>query len=164
MFDPNADPLADPVFAAAVFEKLLRGADHPWELDAPPGFDFIEESGRFLRLAQQVNAIVGDACEIELWPTLRDVTFHGELVLPPAALTGDGAAVLRVSNFANLTAILDDETNVKPEVFSQIKRRLERNGYRFIPAAPLRRPYDGHHRGTKQFDRWRDRLFGYLRP
>ncbi|HEX8916636.1 MAG TPA: hypothetical protein VF796_30075 [Humisphaera sp.] len=162
MFDPAADPLADPALAALVADKLLRGADHPWEVAEPPAFDVIEAAGRFLKLTQEVNAIVGTECAVELWPAVRDATFHAELVLPADVLTGEESAVVRASNFANLIAVLNDDDAVRPDVMAKLRRRFERNCYRFVPSGPLRKPYDGHHRGTKQFARWRDRLFGYL--
>lgn len=162
-FDPSADPLADPAFAASVYRKLLAAADHPWELDQPPKWDPLEAAERFLKLIQDVNAIVGEPCEAEMWPAIKAATFHGELVLPPAALLGAGAfAVVRASNFADLVAVLNDESVVRPEVLAQLRRRFERRGYRYVPSVLLPRAYDGHHRGTRQFATWRDRLFGYL--
>jgi hypothetical protein len=159
--DPT-DPFADPELAQVVARKLISGADHPWELEQPPAFDPLEAAGRFMKLARETNAIVGADCEVEMWPAIRSATFHGEIVLPPSALTANGSAVVRASNFANLIAVLDDESAVRPGVLAQLRRRFDRNGYRFLPAAPLRRRYDGHHRGTGQFARWSDRLFGYL--
>ena len=162
MFDPNADPFADPALADVVARKLLQGADHAWELQEPPGFDPIDAAERFMHLAQAVQQIVGDDCEMELWPAIRDATFHGEIVLPASATIEPASAVIRASNFANLIAILNDERIVKPDLLAQLRKRFERAGYRFIPALPLRREYTGHHRATKQFSRWSDRLFGYL--
>ena len=161
MTDPN-DPFADPMLADLVAKKLIQGADHPWELDQPPAFDAFEAAERFMKLAREVNAIVGAECEIELWPMIKAATFHGEIVLPPTALVEGGSAVVRASNFANLLAVLEDESAVRPDVLAQLRRRFDRNGYRFVPGRPLHRKYDGHHRGTGQFARWADRLFGYL--
>ena len=162
MFDPNPDPFADPALADLVAKKLLAGADHAWELQQPPDFDPIESAERFMDLAQAVQTIVGEDCPLELWPAIREATFHGELVLPAGAMAQPASAVIRASNFANLIAILDDERTVNPQILAQLRRRFERAGYRFIPALPLHRAYDGHHRATKQFRRWVDRLFGYL--
>jgi len=160
MPDPIPDPFADPLLADVVAKKLLGGADHPWELQQPPGFDPIDAAERFMNLAQAVQAIAGEDCDMELWPSIRDATFHGEIVLPPAAMAEPTSGIIRASNFANLIAVLNDDRAVKPEVMTQLRRRFERSGYRFIPAQPLRREYTGHHRG--QFSRWADRLFGYV--
>jgi hypothetical protein len=43
-----------------------------------------------------------------------------------------------------------------------LRKRFDRAGYRFVPSAQLRRTYEGHHRGTKRFSTWADRLFGYV--
>lgn len=162
MFDPTSDPLADPELAAVVARKLIRGADHAWELEQPPEFDPLDAAERFMILAREVNQIVGAECEMELWPAIKSATFHGEIVLPPTVLAEQSWAVIRASNFANLIAILNDEGAVSPEVLARLKRRFERNGYRFVPSGPLRGNYDGHHRGTREFGRWSDRLFGYV--
>jgi hypothetical protein len=162
MFDPTADPLADPELAALVVTKLLKAADQPWEMEQPPEFDPLEAVERFLKLAREVEAIVGQACDVEMWPHVRSATFHGELVLPPGALGSDGYAVVRASNFAGLIAVLNDEEIVRPDVMAALRKRFERNHYKFIPSSRLRRAYDGHHRGTKQFATWADRLFGYV--
>jgi hypothetical protein len=160
MSDPISDPFADPLLADVVAKKLLSGADHPWELQQPPGFDPIDATERFMNLAKVVQSIVGEDCEMELWPSIRDATFHGEIVLPPSAMAEPTSGIIRASNFANLIAVLNDDHAVKPEVMAQLRRRFERAGYRFIPALPLRREYTGHHR--TDFARWSDRLFGYL--
>lgn len=164
MTDPTdpTDPFADPVLAEVVARKLIAAADHPWELEHPPAFDPLDAAGRFMTLARETNEIVGAECEVEMWPAVRSATFHGEIVLPPSALADGGSAVVRASNFANLVAVLDDEAVVRPDVLARLRRRFDRSGYRFVPAWPLRRTYDGHHRGTRQFTRWADRLFGYL--
>ena len=162
MFDPNADPLADPELAALVARKLIKAADHPWELEQPPGWDPLEATERFLRLANDVNAIVGAECEIELWPMIKLATYHGEIVLPKSALKDDGYAFIRVSNFGNLITVLNDDSVVRPEFLERLKRRFERSHYKYIPSMFLRRAYDGHHRGARQFGLWADRLFGYL--
>lgn len=161
-FDPNADPLSDPALAELVAGKLVRAADHPWELERPPDFDPIAAAGRFLTLAREVEEIAGQPCEIELWPRVKAATFHGELVLPAAALRAEGFAVVRASNFGDLIAVLNDETAVRPDVLAALRRRFDRNRYKFVPAALVRRPYAGHHRGTRRFGTWADRLFGYL--
>jgi hypothetical protein len=162
MFDPNADPLSDPALADLVAKKLLKAADHPWELEQPPDWDPLEATERFLRLSGDVNRILGAECEIELWPMIKQATFHGEIILPAAALQREAYAVIRLSNFGNLVAVLNDDSAVKPEVLVQLRRRFERSHYKYIPSTLLRRAYDGHHRGTRQFGVWADRLFGYL--
>jgi len=161
MLDPN-DPFSDPMLADVVARKLLQGADHAWEMEQPPDFDPIDALERFMKLASDVNGIVGEECPIELWPAIKAATFHGELVLPMSATAEPASAIIRASNFGNLIAILDDERALKPDVLAKLRRRFERIGYRFVPTLPLRRPYDGHHRGTGQFRRWADRLFGYM--
>ena len=162
MFDPNADPLSDPALADLVARKLLKAADHPWELEQPPDWDPLAATERFLRLSGDVNRIVGAECEVELWPMIKHATFHGEIVLPAAALQREGYAVVRVSNFGDLVAVLNDDSTVKPEVLAQLRRRFERMHYKYIPSLLLGRTYDGHQRGTRQFGVWADRLFGYL--
>lgn len=157
-----SDPFSDPMLAEVVTRKLLQGADHPWELEQPPKFDPIEACERFMRLSAEVNRIVNDDCPIELWPAIRAATFHGEIVLPASAMAEPASAIIRASNFGNLITILDDERTVKPEILALLRRRFERIGYRYIPALPLRKAYDGHHRATRQFTRWSDRLFGYV--
>jgi hypothetical protein len=162
MVDPTDNPLADPELAALVAAKLLKAADHPWEVERPFDFDGIEAVGRFLALARDVEELVGGGCAIEVWPQLRDTTFCGELVLPSSVTAAEEGAMLRASNFANLIAILPDEQDVRPDVLQRLRRLFDRHGYRFLPAAPLHRPYDGHHRGTRRFATWADRLVGYL--
>lgn len=158
----DADPFADPLLADIVAKKLLVGADHAWELAEPPGFDPIDAAERFMHLAQAVQQVVGEECELELWPAIRGATFHGEIVLPASVMAEPTSAVVRASNFANLIAVLNDDRAVRPEILAQLRRRFDRAGYRFIPALPLRREYTGHHRGMGQFSRWSDRLFGYV--
>ena len=160
-FDPN-DPLADPALAELVALRRLKGADHPWELERPHDFDAVEAVGRFMELARDVEAIVGQSCELEVWPHVREATFHGELVLPADVVSGEGYAAIRASNFGDLIAVLNDDSLVRTDVMQPLRRRFERRRYQFIPSNLLRKTYDGHHRGTKQFPRWTDRLFGYL--
>lgn len=161
-FDPNADPMSDPMLADVVAKRLLQSADHAWEIEQPPGFDPIEAAERFMKLAQSVQVLLQADCELELWPAIRDATFHGELVLPRTALAEPGSAVIRASNFANLVAILNDEMIVQPDVLARLKRLFVEGGYRFMPSSPLRRDYTGHHRAERPFAKWRDRLFGYV--
>ena len=156
------DPLNDPVLAELVASRLIKAADHARELERPEDFDGIEAVGRFMELARRIEQVVGEPCEIELWPQIREATFHGELVLPTSVLAGEGSAAVRASNFGNLITLIPDEGAVRAEVLAELKRRFERAGYRFVPSAPLRRIYDGHHRGSKRFSTWADRLFGYL--
>jgi hypothetical protein len=162
MIDPADDPLADPALAELVATKLLRAADHPWEIERPHDFDGIEAVGRFMELAQRIEAVVAEPCAVEMWPQLRDTTFHAELVLPASAMAREGYAAVRASNFGNLIAIFHDEADLRPDVLRELRKRFDRAGYRFVPSSPLRRTYDGHHRGTRRFATWADRLFGYL--
>ena len=156
------DPLNDPALAELVATRLIKAADHPWEVERPSDFDGIEAVGRFMALAQRVEAVVGESCAVEMWPHVRDATFHAELVLPGSVLAGDGYAAIRASNFGNLITIVPNEAEVRPDVLAELLRRFDRAGYRFMPSAALRRTYDGHHRGTKRFSTWADRLFGYV--
>ena len=52
--------------------------------------------------------------------------------------------------------------NNRPEVFAALRKCFDRAGYRYLLSLPLGRTYDGHHRGTRRFTTWADRLFGYL--
>src|SRR3954463_4710982 len=155
----NDDPLNEPALAELVASRLIKAADHAWEIERPADFDGIEAVGRFMTLAQRIEAMVGESCLVEMWPQVRDATFHAELVLPGSVMVGDGYAAIRASNFGNLIAIVPDEAQVRPDVLAELRRRFDRAGYRFVPSAPLRRTYDGHHRGTKRFGTWADRLF-----
>jgi hypothetical protein len=156
------DPLNDPALAELVASRLIKAADHPWEIERPGDFDGIEAVGRFMALAQRIETLVGEPCMMEMWPQVRDATFHAELVLPTSAMARDGYAAVRASNFGNLITIVPDEAEVRPDVLAELRKRFDRAGYRFVPSAPLRRIYDGHHRGTKRFSKWADRLFGYV--
>jgi hypothetical protein len=156
------EPFDDPALSELIATRLIKAADHPREIERPGDFDGIEAVGRFMELAQRIQALVGESCPVEMWPQVRDATFHAELVLPASVIVGDGYAAIRASNFGNLIAIVPDESEVKPDVLAELRRRFDRAGYRFAPSAPLRRTYDGHHQGTKRFGTWADRLFGYV--
>jgi hypothetical protein len=159
---PGDDPLADPALAEVVYRQRLAAADHAVELEQPPGWDPLEAVARFLTLVRDVNAIVGEECEADLWPGIRAATFHGEVVLPPGVVRDNGFAVVRASNFGGLIAVLNDDEAVRPAVLADLWRRFERRRYTPVPSALLRRSYAGHHRATRTFATWRDRLFGYL--
>jgi hypothetical protein len=162
MFDPNADPLSDPMLAELAMGKLMRAADHPWELEKPPDWDPIGAVERFLRLVTALRDSLGIDEEVQLWPGIRSATFHAELVLPASVVNVGEHAVIRASNFGDLLAILRDDSSVQPAVVQGIRQLARAEGYRFIPSSLLRRKYDGHHRGTRQFATWSDRLFDYL--
>jgi hypothetical protein len=155
------DPFNDPALAELVASRLIQAADHPREIERTEDFDGIEAVGRFMALAQRIEAVVGESCLIEMWPQVRDATFHAELVLPGSVVGGDGYAAVRASNFGNLIAIIPDEAELRPAVLAELRRLFDRAGYRFVPSAPLRRRYDGHHRESNRFSTWADRLFGY---
>jgi hypothetical protein len=156
------DPFSDPALAELVAARLVKAADHPWELQRPHDFDGIEAVGRFMELTQKIEAAVREPCTVELWPQIRDATFYGELALPSSVMANEGYAAVRASNFGNLIAILPNEADLRPDVLTALRRCFDRAGYRFLPSLPLRRTYDGHHRGTRRFTTWADRLFGYL--
>jgi hypothetical protein len=162
MFDPNADPLSDPMLAELAAGKFVRAADHPWEIEQPPQWDPFDAIERFLKLITALQEKLGIDGEVQLWPGIRNATFHAELVLPPAILRAEGWAVMRASNFGNLIAVLNDETVVQDAPLAEIREQSIAAGYRFIPSAQLRKRYDGHHRGARLFTTWADRLFGYL--
>jgi hypothetical protein len=156
------DPFNDPALSELMASRLVKAADHPSEIERPGDFDGIEAVGRFMALAQRIEAVVGESCPMEMWPQVRDAAFHAELVLPASVMVGDGYAAVRASNFGNLIAIVPNESEVRPDVLAELRKRFDRAGYRFVPSAPLRRTYDGHHRETKRFSTWADRLFGYV--
>lgn len=161
MFDPNADPLSDPELAELAMGKLMKAADHPWELEQPPDFDPIAATERFLNLIADLG-VHGIDGEVQLWPGIRSATFHGELVLPRHALRDQEHAVLRASNFGSLIAVLRDENALQPEALATVRAAATAAGYRLLPASLHRKTYAGHHRGTRQFATWSDRLFDYL--
>jgi hypothetical protein len=162
MFDPNADPLSDPMLAELAMGKLMRAADHPWELEQPPDWDPLAAVDRFLRLVTTLRDSLGIDAEVQLWPAIRSATFHAELVLPTTVVHAGEHAVLRASNFGDLLAILRDDSFVQPDTLEAIRRLARIEGYRFIPSTLTRRKYNGHHRGTRQFATWSDRLFDYI--
>src|SRR5215212_9867731 len=120
--NPNPTP-PDPSDEMAAL--LLRGFDDPRSLHAPPGFDFVEATGRFLQLAHAVTRIVGQDCDMEIWPDIRDASYHGEVRLPASALMEPAASVsIRASNFGNLVTLYDatgDEA-VKPPVLAALRK------------------------------------------
>jgi hypothetical protein len=154
--DGTAD-LPDEVWLA-----LLMGYDDPRSLEVPAGFDYLEATGRFLRLAHDITRIAGPDCDIEVWPAVQDASFHGELRLPPDVLTEDYGVLVRASNFGNLITLYDADDVVKPPVRDQLRRLFDRHGFRYVPAAVLRRPYNGRHAGTTSIRDWGERYFDYL--
>src|SRR3954468_20125734 len=84
------DPLNDPALAELVASRLIKAADHAWEIERPADFDGIEAVGRFMTLAQRIEAMVGESCLVEMWPQVRNATFHAELVLPSSVMAREG--------------------------------------------------------------------------
>ena len=142
--------------------RMLEGYDDPHALDVPAGFDFFEAKGRFLALAQAVSTVVGEACDVEVWPALRDATFHGSVQLPPGALARPEPVSIRVSNFGNLASLVGDESAVRPELLPSLRRAIERRGYRYVPPDLLARRYTGVHQSKGLFVNWGARFFGYV--
>jgi hypothetical protein len=162
MFDPNADPLSDPMLAELAMGKMMRGADHPWEIEQPPDWDPLAAVERFLQLIAALDQKLGITGEVQLWPAIRSATFHAELVLPPGVLREKEYAAIRASNFGELLAIVPDDSAVREDVVAAVRDLGRAAGYRVIRSSLTRKKYDGHHRGTGQFVTWRDRLFDYL--
>ena len=158
---PNLDPLNDPEPMELVAPRLLKGYDDPWEVLAPHEFDFLAATERFLRFAHALTQQFGEGCDLEVWPTLQDAAFHGEVQLPQAALNWPTFAAVRASNFGNLITVVDDDTAVKPEALATIRSLGDRHRYRYLPSAPLHRRYDGYHQGKTAMRTWKQRFFGY---
>ena len=164
MSEASSDILEPGDLPDELWARLLKAADDPWELEAPAGFDFVEAKERFLLLVQAVERVVGPAGDVEVWPLVRGATFHGAVQLPPGALAPDAAgASVRVSNFGNLATLHPaDDTIAAPDLFAQLRRAIERKGYRYVPTRALRRPYTGHHMGKAAIGDWLTRFFDYL--
>lgn len=148
----------DDLLTETVAARLLKAADDPRHLEAPPDFDFVEATSRFLRLARAVMDAAGADCELELWPLIRGAAFHGSLVVPDAA-GGGSIATVRASNFGNMVTVLG---TADAALLARLRGLFDDHGYRFIPPGALGRLYTGPHAANPAVVDWRSRFFDYL--
>ena len=150
------------VLTEAIAARLLKASDDPRHLEAPAGFDFLEATERFLRLAAAVAPLAGGGdCEIEMWPLIQGAAFHGSVVVtatsdPPTSVT------VRASNFGNMIAILGGPDGTPPQLSVALRRLFDRHGYRYVPDALLGRVYTGPHAKHAAVRDWRTRYFDYF--
>jgi hypothetical protein len=141
----------------------LRSLDDPRHTERPPGFDWRSADAQFRVMAAALAHALGVAgLEIEGVESIQDASFHGQVVLPPSAVSPgeSGPAILCTSNFGRLAAVRP-EAAVEPSALEHIRSTLAAHGYVYVPAELQDAPYEGAAEVDAIEPTWWSRYFEY---
>lgn len=144
--------------------ELLRRLDDPSDAESPPGFDWRRADAALHAMARDLAAALAiPDLEVEGSESIQDANFHGQIVLPMAALLPgqSGPVILCTSNFGRLAAVRP-EAAMRPDVLSAVQGVLAAHNYVYVPAALLEEPYTGSATLEAQAPTWWDRYFEYI--
>ncbi len=140
------------------FAAILKKYDDPRYWEYPPDFDCAAAAQRFEKFANSLSLKLGFRIESETGGKIQDASFHSQIFLP---LGNDSHAVIRFSNFGDLSTVSDEET-VPAELLRAVVALLESHGYIYVPVEVLCQPYTGLNPGVDGIRSWWVRYFDWV--
>ena len=143
------------------YQKLLLACDDHSNWEFPPNHDWNIKEKRFLKLASDLELVLGRKLIAETGSLIQDASFHSQIHIE---LSDHDSTFIRFSNFGNLVTAyaVSDEESVPGDLLTKITQLLHDHSYLYVPYEVLNQPYPvqaGIKIGIRD---WFYRYFDYL--
>lgn len=138
--------------------QFLIKNDDPTYWEHPPNFDYRASLVKFECFAKDLSQLIDTPLKSESGTNIQDASFHSQIYLP---LPDGHHALIRFSNFGNMTTISEDEP-LPEDTLNRLKALFDKHGYIYVPATVLDQPYSGCNPGVRGIDTWWIRYFDWV--
>ena len=118
------------------------------------------EQSNVFKLAHAISVSLGDVEKVESGSYFQDANYYAEILMHISDFPkGIWEVSIRLSNFGNFVAVIDEKSALKSKHLETLKEIFKQHGYFYIPMDVLKLKYDGEKESSG--DNWFHRYFDY---